>query len=80
MTTFARALSQVGIGLLVGSIPAALLVSGLGPEVAPNAGTQVAIGTIVLSIITVAVIAALACVAPARRAMRIQPTDALKTT
>ncbi len=80
ITTFARALSQVGIGLLVGSIPAGLLVSGLGPEVAPNAGMQVAIGTIALSLLTVAVITALACVAPARRALRIQPTDALKST
>lgn len=52
----------------------------LGPEVAPNAGTQVAIGTIVLSHVTVAVITALACVAPARRALKIQPTDALKAT
>jgi len=80
MTTFARALSQVGIGLLVGSLPAGLLMSGLGPEVAPNAGTQVALGTIALSLLTVAVITALACVAPARRALQIQPTDALKAT
>jgi hypothetical protein len=80
MTTFARALSQVGIGLVAGSIPAALIVNGLGPEVAPNTATEVAIGIIVASILSIAVITALACIVPARRALRIQPTDALKST
>jgi putative ABC transport system permease protein len=78
--TFARALAQVGIGLVVGSIPAAFLLTGLGPEVAPNTATEVAIGIIVISIVSIAVITALACVVPARRALRIQPTDALKST
>jgi putative ABC transport system permease protein len=80
LTTFARALTQVGIGLLVGGIPAAFLVQGLGPEVAPNASTEVAVGTCVLAILAVAAITALACVVPARRALKIQPTDALKAT
>jgi putative ABC transport system permease protein len=80
MTTFARALAQVGGGLLIGAIPATVVVTGLGPEVAPNAGTQVAIGTIMLALLAVGGISAIACVAPARRALRIQPTDALKST
>jgi ABC-type antimicrobial peptide transport system permease subunit len=80
LTTFGRALAQVGAGLLIGSIPALLLVVNLGPEVAPNASTEVAIGTWVLSVFGVAAITALACVMPARRALGIQPTDALKAS
>ncbi len=78
--TFARAFTQVAVGLLVGSIPAALPVSALGPEVGGSAGTEVAIATGVASTMLVAIVTAIACMFPARRALRIQPTDALKST
>lgn len=78
--TFARALAQVSIGLVAGSIPAGLIVWTLGPEVSATNGTEVAIATGALSTILVAIMAALACIAPARRALGIQPTDALKST
>ena len=78
--TFGRALTQVTIGLILGAIPAGLLVVGLGPEVAPAASSEVAIGTCIVSTLLVALVTVLACIFPARRALTIQPTDALKTT
>jgi len=78
-STFARALTQVTIGLVLGSIPAGLLVGGLGPGVSPTASTEVAIGTCIAATSLVAIVTALACVLPARRALTIQPTDALKS-
>jgi len=76
--TFARAFAQVMIGLVLGSIPAALIVSALGPEVGGSTANEVAIGTGVVATMLVAIVTAIACVFPARRALRIQPTDALK--
>ncbi len=78
--TFAGAFAKVTIGLVLGSIPAAVIVSALGPEVGGSAATEVAIATGVAATLLVAIVTALACVFPARRALRIQPTDALKTT
>ena len=78
--TFASALAKVTIGLVLGSIPAAAIVSALGPEVGGSAATEVAIGTGVAATLLVAIVTALACVFPARRALRIQPMDASKTT
>jgi len=79
-STFARAFTQVTIGLILGGIPAGLIVASLGPEVAPAAGTEVAIGTCIAATSLVAIVTLLACVFPARRALTIQPTDALKST
>jgi putative ABC transport system permease protein len=78
-STFAGAFTQVTIGLVVGGIPAAALVAAMGPEVAATNGNEVAIWTCLLSLLLVASVTALACVFPARRALRIQPTDALKS-
>ncbi|HYB95874.1 MAG TPA: ABC transporter permease [Vicinamibacterales bacterium] len=79
-TTFGRSMLQVALGVLLGSIPAALLVAALGPEVSAENGTNVAIATGVMATVTVCAITAIACIAPARRALKIQPSDALKTT
>jgi hypothetical protein len=78
-STFARALTQVTIGLILGVVPAAALLAALGSQVAPTASTEVAIGTCIASTLLVTLVTALACVFPARRALTIQPTDALKT-
>jgi ABC-type lipoprotein release transport system permease subunit len=80
MATFARALKQVAIGLILGSIPAGLIVANVGPEVSPINGNEITIAVGLGSTLLVALVTALACVLPARRALRIQPTDALKTT
>ena len=79
-TTFARALAQVGAGVLVGSVPAALIAVNLGPEMAVSADTMTAVVICALAAGTTMVITALACVAPARRALKIQPIETLKTT
>jgi predicted permease len=78
--TFARAFTQVTIGLVLGGIPAAAIVAAIGPEVAATNDSEVAIWTCLVSLAIVAIVTAIACVFPARRALRIQPTDALKTT
>ena len=75
--TFARAFTQVTMGLVAGTLPAAAIVAAIGPEVSGN-GTGVVIWTCVVSLALVAIVTAIACVFPARRALRIQPTDALK--
>jgi predicted permease len=78
MATFARALTQVAIGLILGSIPAWLIVANVGPEVSPTNGNEIAIAMGLGSTVLVALVTAVACVLPAWRALRIQPTDALK--
>ena len=78
--TFARAFTQVTIGLVLGGIPAAAIVAAIGPEVAATNGGEVAIWTCLVSLVIVAIVTAIACVFPARRALKIQPMDALKTT
>ena len=78
--TFARAFLQVTLGLAAGAAPAAMLVAAIGPEVAATNGNEVAIWTCLLSLSLVAVVTAIACIFPARRALRIQPIDTLKTT
>jgi ABC-type antimicrobial peptide transport system permease subunit len=79
-STFARAFLQVTLGLAAGAAPAAMLVAAIGPEVAATNGNEVAIWTCLLSLSLVAMVTAIACVFPARRALRIQPIDTLKTT
>jgi putative ABC transport system permease protein len=79
-TTFTRALAQVGLGVVIGMVPAVAIVASLGPEVSINTdGTVVAMICALAAGVTLSV-AALACLGPARRALRIQPTDALKAT
>ncbi len=80
VTTFARALAQVGAGVLIGSIPAAVLVATLGPELAVSASTVTAAVICALAAGCTILVTALACLPPARRALRIQPIDTLKTT
>jgi predicted permease len=78
-STFSRAFVKIALGIGAGIVPAAAVATALGPEVSPTAGGSVSIVTCVFATMTVAVITALACVVPARRALRIQPTDALKS-
>ncbi|MDP2055515.1 MAG: ABC transporter permease [Acidobacteriota bacterium] len=80
MTTFSRALAQVGLGVLVGSVPAVAIAASLGPEVAVSASATTTAVICITAAGVVAVVTLLACYVPARRALGIQPTDALKAT
>lgn len=79
-STFSRALAQVGLGVLIGSLPAVVLVRNLASEVSAVAdSTTVAVACLVATGVVLAA-TAMACVGPARRALRVQPTDALKAS
>jgi putative ABC transport system permease protein len=69
---FARAGRQVGWGLVAGNAIVLLIAWRSGA-----ATLDLVVALLVLSVIMAAV-AVLACAAPARRALRVQPTDALR--
>ena len=74
---FSRTFVQVGIGVLIGSLPGGVLLSfGLAETVGAGLGTTLA-GT-AISALFVFLVAMLTCIVPARRALRIQPTEALR--
>lgn len=79
MSTFSKNFAKVLIGLVAGTIPAAFAAFALGPEVSPISGYQLPMLVCLGAMLIVATMTALACVAPARRALHIQPTDALKS-
>ena len=75
---FSRAFTQLGIGVIAGSIPGFLLFSYGAPEIATAAGTAMgalAFAGIAAFMITVGL---LSSAVPMRRALRIQPTEALR--
>lgn len=81
LATFAKALAQIGAGVVVGAIPAAALAVNIAPEVSAGADPIRSAAVIcTISAVFMAAVTALACVVPARRALRIQPIDTLKTT
>jgi len=79
MSTFSSNFKKILIGLIAGTIPAAFVAFALGPEMSPISGYQLSALTCAAATLIVATVTALACVAPARRALHIQPTDALKS-
>jgi putative ABC transport system permease protein len=72
---FARAAAQLGVGIVLGNV---LL---LGLRILQGGGT-VKMSSLVLPMVGVSTLMALvgiaACVVPARRALRVQPTDAIR--
>jgi ABC-type antimicrobial peptide transport system permease subunit len=75
---FSRAFSQVGLGILAGSIPGTLLVAFGAPEVARGSGPTLALAAFLGVATFMLAVTGIACVVPATRALRIQPTDALR--
>jgi hypothetical protein len=75
---FSRAFAQVGLGVVAGSVPGYLLVAMGAPEVARGGGPLVGVVATLAVAGFVTVIAGAACALPARRALRIHPTDALR--
>ncbi len=77
-TIFSRAFRQVAIGIAVGCVPGYLLLSHGAPEVARGGGAFVAMVATAGVVVFIALATAVACAVPARRALRIQPTEALR--
>ena len=77
-STFSRALLQVTLGVLVGCVPGGVLVSVVQPELMDRWQLWTTVGTCGAVIAFMIAVTAAACAIPARRALRIQPTDALK--
>lgn len=74
-SVFRRALSQVAVGALLGLAAAALLDYFIPME--PVGGRSVA-GVLPIVAVTMVLIGCLAALAPARRALKVTPTDALR--
>jgi hypothetical protein len=77
--TFAHALMQVMLGVIVGCLAGGAIVFAVEPELVAQSPAVIAIGTCVAVTAFMAAVTMLAGLAPARRALRIQPADALKT-
>ena len=70
---FSRAFAQVGVGVLLGASPGTMIVlMGGGLRLVTAAGITLGIAAFVIAIVT------LACTTPLRRALRIEPTQALR--
>ena len=73
-----RALWQIGLGVVCGAIPGLLIAGSVASEMGRNglaegSAAAVAVAAFVLGV------AAVSCAVPLRRALRIQPTEALRT-
>ena len=78
-TVFARAFIQIGLGVAAGFLPGlVIMVSGSDDAGAMNtrAGAAATLGVCAF----VVLVALISCTVPLRRALGIQPTDALRTS
>ena len=75
---FSRAFRQVGFGVAVGSVPGGLLVMAGAPEAARGSGVSVAVLALGAIAVFMLMVTLLACAVPARRALGVHPTDALR--
>ncbi len=73
LTVFRRPFIQIGLGIGVGAIVMTVLVAGDDFRMKPAD-----LGAIGVAIVAMSFFCMLACVVPTRRALRIQPTEALK--
>lgn len=76
--TFSRAFVQVGVGIRVGLIPGAVLVMVGPPGLAVGMGLQSGLATSATIAMFVILVAGIACALPVWRALRIEPTEALR--
>ncbi|HET7321472.1 MAG TPA: ABC transporter permease, partial [Longimicrobiaceae bacterium] len=68
LTIFSRALVQIGLGVLIGALVLGFTIMGTASGIVPVVGVAMLMVAVGL----------LACVQPARRALRIQPTEAIR--
>jgi putative ABC transport system permease protein len=71
---FKRAAAQVGAGIIVGNLLVVLTLSIVTQELA----LTIVAGPMVVASLIMAIVGLVACAVPARRALRVQPTEALK--
>ena len=74
---FARAAAQVGVGIIVGNVILVLLLSIVVDEMQQGAIPRV-IALMFVASAAMALVGLAACLVPGRRALRVQPTVALK--
>lgn len=75
-----RPLLQVALGILIGTIATALLSGAIeSGQTQPAASLVVRLGAVVLYGAFMLAVCLLACIVPTRRALSVQPTDALRT-
>ena len=72
------AFAQVALGIAAGAVPGALLVAWGLPEVARGAGAAGGAAAFAAIAAFMLAVTLLACALPARRALRVQPTEALR--
>lgn len=78
MAIFSRALAQIGIGVVAGALVSVVLIVVLG-DPGPDSQTAREGLSVLLAVAAVLMVVGLfACGVPARRALRIEPTEALK--
>ena len=75
---FSRTFAHVGVGVLIGSLPGGLLLSLTLSETVSSSLWVAVVTSIAGSALFVLLVAMATCVVPARRALRIQPTEALR--
>ena len=75
---FSRAFIQVGLGLAAGSVPGMAVVAMGAPEVARGGGASLAVTAALSIAVFIVAVTAIACAGPTRRALRIEPTEALR--
>ena len=77
-----RPLLQVGLGILIGTIVTSIMSGAVAIDTvrtAPTVGVLMRLGAVVLYGSFMLAVCLLACVVPTRRALSVQPTDALRT-
>jgi hypothetical protein len=75
---FSRAFKQVGLGLVAGSVPGAAIVAYGGGEATRGMGPALGAACALAIAMFIIAVTALACLSPTRRALRIEPTTALR--
>jgi predicted lysophospholipase L1 biosynthesis ABC-type transport system permease subunit len=75
---YSRAFMQVGLGLVAGSVPGAAIVAYGGGEATRGLGVSLGAACALAIALFIVTVTALACLAPTRRALRIEPTTALR--
>ena len=82
MSVLKRPLRQVGLGIVIGTIMTALLSGVISIESvrrAEVASMAMKLGVVTLYGVFMLAVCLLACIVPTRRALSVQPTDALRT-